>query len=144
MSTDCLIKRPSSGTVQRRRAALFKQSPICHWCAQTTHEWTGQTDDLLVTLDHIKPRAACKTIAEYRDDANTVLSCHRCNQDRNSEYMRTHRDHMADYRIMVAHVLKRRGRPRMLSFPPNEIPLDPWLRKPVSVSVMRQWAARRV
>lgn len=48
-----------------------------------------QVERNTATIDHIKSRPECRTKEEHRSKANTVLSCHRCNDRRNNEYQNT-------------------------------------------------------
>lgn len=69
-----------------RRKALFALSPFCAWCGEEVHE-DGPMDETRSTLDHVLCRAQCQTVAEYRADSNTRLSCNRCNQARNVAFV---------------------------------------------------------
>ncbi len=91
------MKRPSKGQrLAFRRAKLWNANPHCHWCGCLTQlpaEGLGRCaprpPDNQATIDHLRFR-----LHPQRQEPNpqmeerTVLSCWKCNNDRNREEMK--------------------------------------------------------
>lgn len=78
---------------KRRRQILFEMDPHCYWCGvevfmppDGSRRLKGKTCHRVATLDHLRSRwhpqrAEPNPMREER----TVLSCWKCNNDRNTE-----------------------------------------------------------
>lgn len=62
------------------------------------------------TVDHIKDRRQCLTVAEHRARSNAVLACYRCNYDRavklDRERLEEKRRRWAEYQASIGDPLK--------------------------------------
>ncbi len=76
------ISRLSQRVMKRVRAKLRAASPCCHWCAVLTNEPPQAGDPNGATVDHLKPRRECQSVAQYHAESNLVLACFECNSDR--------------------------------------------------------------
>jgi 5-methylcytosine-specific restriction endonuclease McrA len=57
--------------IRRKRKRLLSGNPTCHYCNRPLR-------DGLATLEHIVP----KSLGGSNDDANCVIACRRCNNER--------------------------------------------------------------
>ena len=73
------ISRPSQRAMRKTRDALRAADPRCHWCGVLTEIPTNAHDLNAATVDHVRPRRACKSQAEYDSPTNHVLACFECN-----------------------------------------------------------------
>jgi hypothetical protein len=74
-----------------RRTRLFNKDPHCHWCGKETTLKTCLSGllPLSATVDHVKCKQQCLTRKEYNAVKNKVLACHRCNGQRNDDFLKT-------------------------------------------------------
>jgi hypothetical protein len=75
------------------RITLWNRDCHCYWCKRETFlfspaDWANKhkrPHRSLATIDHILSRRMADSKEEHRSRANIVISCYKCNQDRNNE-----------------------------------------------------------
>lgn len=78
--------------LRRQRYLMWKKDPRCYWCGIRTipPSWfeTMKPDlrqklrDKMATIDHLRPRHHPARGEPANGDVRRVLSCHKCNNDR--------------------------------------------------------------
>lgn len=79
------------GNIKRRKRILMAEHPFCFWCGiKVVKRWPikGQNNDNIATIDHLDSRNKELKEIVLPNGARTVLSCKKCNQERNDREQR--------------------------------------------------------